>query len=100
MAPPDPRLRRRVIARAVIGGISGSVPRRSPEPHRGRDRDQLAIVRELQSPAFFMHQPVMPLAKGLLPNSSKRPTIRVPSFLAYVSAGGAALHGVPSRPAE
>src|SRR5437773_4578855 len=37
---------------------------------------------------------------GLLPNSSRRPTIWAASFLAYVSAGGAALDGVQSGRAE
>src|SRR5260370_11502320 len=37
---------------------------------------------------------------GLLPNSLKLATIEVPSFLDYVSAGGAALDGVQSGRAE
>jgi len=37
---------------------------------------------------------------GLLPNSRQQATIGVPSFLAYVSAGGAALDGVQSGRAE
>src|SRR5712691_12236310 len=44
--------------------------------------------------------PNLTLLWGLLPNSSKRPTIGVPSFPAYVSAGGAALDGVQSGRAE
>src|SRR5712692_9889194 len=66
----------------------------------GRYRDQLSILRELQSPALFVYQPVVPATQGLLPNSTKRVTIRAPSFLARVSAGGAALDGVQSGRAE
>ncbi|MHB8502496.1 MAG: ABC transporter substrate-binding protein, partial [Candidatus Acidiferrales bacterium] len=43
---------------------------------------------------------VVPILEGLLPNSRQQATIGVPSFLAYVSAGGAALDGVQSGRAE
>ncbi|MHB8613935.1 MAG: hypothetical protein ACYDAL_16160, partial [Candidatus Dormibacteraceae bacterium] len=60
----------------------------------------MAIVAAHDLPAALVHHPVMPVTEGLLPNSRQQATIGVPSFLAYVSAGGAALDGVQSGRAE
>src|SRR6266852_9521319 len=65
-----------------------------------RNGEHVAIVAPDNLPFAFVNHPVMPMAEGLLPNSSKRSTIGVPSFPARVAAGGAALDGVQSGRAE
>src|SRR5439155_12728185 len=75
-------------------------PSRQTERNRRRDGDDLTLCGFDQLPASFVHHPMMPATEGLLPNSSRRPTIWAASFLAYVSAGGAALDGVQSGRAE
>src|SRR6266702_1708411 len=75
---------------------------RQPEPERSRrrDRDDLALFALDELPSALMHQSVMPLTQGLLPNSKGAATISTTSVLAHVTAGGSALDGVQSGRAE
>src|SRR5260370_41836675 len=71
-----------------------------PKANQRRNGVDATIFAAHDLPVALVHHPVMPITEGLLPNSRQQATIGVPSFLAHVSAGGAALDGVQSGRAE